>query len=258
MWKLSNSFLPEKKKTKQVEGLELLELGNTSYKGTLAKVNYAVSFAPSENSPTSSGSEGKEVVLSNLEPSLLLNSNLYVLDRLWDFSSFIEVKNPHFLDEGTYYKQDGKTYLLSQTQSTTTAEAEFFYVLEEIGTDYSFTLNLEGYNIDTITKVEVEGLSFSSSLSEPLNFTYTDNTLILNTVPYCHPKEGELAKITTSRTYNLTTERTLDCLIFDISSINLDFVTYFSYQNSSFVSNSTFQSGTLIQNFTQEKILCLS
>lgn len=251
MWNLTSSNLPNTAllNNRTVKGLELTELGTADLNTPLFK------YSPIQSSSSTSRGEnvevGKEVVVET-EIELIPESTTYFhrIEGVWDFETLDFVSSIYLLDEGKYTHYFGETLVIS-SESTLEGASVYFAYIPIPNETFQYEIDLTGVEIDTIDKVEVEGLLFLSSGGQ--TFLLDENTLILNSNPACRPKQNQVAEIYVQNSFSL--DFSTQVYIFDVSAFNTDYVYYLDYLGKSYTQSTTLFPGSLINNPANKKVL---
>jgi hypothetical protein len=258
-WKLTSSNLPSTEivNNTTVSGLELLELGDYNLRAPLFR--YALDFSPEKSAFNTSSSSVGEVTTTDTETILVPEtvSKLYIIDSLWDIDSLEYVSSLNLLDSEKYtHYLDSTVFITNET--TLDISGVFYAYAPNPDSAYTYVIDLSnsGLDIGTISKVEVEGLKFST---ENGNLIYNSSvkTLILSASAYCRIIPGSTLEIYNSTTLSLDSFSNQTAYIFDLAALNLSYVKYIDYLGLGYQISGSLQSGTLINNYTEKKVIAI-
>lgn len=259
VWKLDNADLQTNSviNNNTVTGLELTELGNTEVKAPLFRFQPLGTYNISRRGSNSANNPGIGItpILNTFELEPVKTLYLYSIDYFWDILNYNKVTSINNLASNTYAHFNNKTYLLlEESVISVNLTTSFFSYVPQPDSTFVYELNIAGFNIETVTQVNVEGLVFNSSGS--LTFTY-DNTsgiLLLNGNNICQPQPNELVEIVSNRTLTLSTQIRNKVFEFDISSLNIDEVLYLEYKGKNYTESSNLLSGSLFNNYENNTV----
>lgn len=253
-WNLLNTSLPSLT-TFRNGGLELFEMGSTQIHSPLFKVNPLAQYgSENPNTPGSGGnsdSTGYTPVIDTttpLVPSSTIsahkipgNWDISGHSRITDFTNIAASTFLNFLDIEDYY-----TYVFASSSSFS-ATSTLGLIVPRGTSQYTFSFDLTPYSIDTVNSVNVQGLPFLTSGTSPQQFQYVNGVLTLYAKASCRPFAGQNASISTSSTISSFLVK-LEGLVFDLTSLNLDYVDAITYQNKTYYFTLLPESGGLTYN----------
>jgi hypothetical protein len=258
-WNLKSAGLPtlERVNNSTVKGLELSELGGLEIRSPLFSYS-PLSFS---NQTPGSGSKGEnnpsgQVPVVDKETQLMPEtvSFIYKIDNIWNFDSLTFVSAANQLGPETYTHLFGNTIVITN-ETSIAATAVFFAYLPLPSEVFEYEIDLAGQGVTDITKVEVEGLLFTDEASQTFIYDEENEILTLNANATCRPKQNSFAEIYSTKTFGLSAIDKLTTYIFDVSSLNLSYVTYLDYLGEGYSIASSLSSGTLINNYSTKKVL---
>lgn len=253
-WNLNNSLLPDSTVIRRKD-LELFEIGSKKIKSPLFKANPLARYGSTNPSDPTNGnnSEGYIPVVDNttaLTPTASIKA--YLISDFWQIASLDKISRLNDIVEDSYFNyteiEQDYTYIFSNLSSFT-GELELQVLVPRELNNYIFSFDLTSYNLDTISKVVVEGLPFLSSGTLPQQFTYIDGVLNLYAKASCRPFANQTALVSSSSTISNFLV-TLDGLVFDLNSLELDYVDALTYQNKTYYFSLFPESGGLTYNRT--------
>lgn len=248
MWTLQSNDLPDTTQTR-TRGLELLEMGDTNYRSPLFRVNALASsgFSTSEIPVDTQLSNGYEAVE---DTALILTPEdelfVYTADNgSYSETSFTQIFNLGLIAEDTFLQDGDFTYFFTKASSIS-ANLNLEELVPVPTTSLSFIFDLSTYSLDSITSVNVLGLSFSPSFS--------NDQLTIQGEVFCRPFPNQPANIVAVKTLNSSNTTRLTGLVFNLTSLNLDYVDKVDYQNRSFEFSSFPISGGLTYNSITKRV----
>ena len=259
MWSLTSTDLPtvEIKNNTTVIGLELLELGDLEIRSPLFRFSFINREGGGGGSGENSGGGTDTPIIdeeTNLTPET--TSFLYRIENIWDFSSLEFVDSINKLGEGKYTHYFGETIFITN-EASLAATATFFAYVPRPSSLNTYEINLLGNSIESVSSVEVEGLPFKEGASQTFVFDEATGILTLTATVCCKPKVNSVAEIFSTNTFTLSEIDKLKVYIFDLSSTGISYVTYMDYLGKSYVISSSLTSGTLINNYEENKLILL-
>lgn len=262
MWNLANTDLGEGRTSDEtVVGLELTELGSNEIRSPLFRFQPLASYSISTRGVGGAVNPGtgQEPVVDNetvLEPESILY--LYNIKNIWDITGYDKVLSLNFLRSNKYTHFNGFTYILAPiSEESISLTTSFFTYLPNPDSSFTYSLNVVGFNIDSIEKVLVNGLEFKSSGNQTFTYDANSGLLLLNASANCKPEVGSLVEIISNRTVDLTQTTKQKVYVFDYSSLNISLVSYLEYKGKAYTQSNSLASGTLFNNYFEKKAYVL-
>ena len=246
-WTLISTDLPNEIKTRK-RGCELIELGTTNFRVPLFKANKLATsgFSNTEIPVDNSLSEGYTPVVDTdfeleVEDTLLL----FVVNGSYAVDSYTQIFNLNNVIENSYLVDNNTTYIFTKSTSFVT-NVTLFLEVPAFNDNFSFDFDLSQYDLDDVSLIDVEALTFVP--------TFNNDIATIEASSACRPFAGQLAVISGTKTVNVANSTVFNGLVFDLTTLNLDYIDSIDYLNQSYIFSNFPTSGSLTYNANTKRV----